>query len=293
MPANRLFRFEASWLRHPGASEVITESWNCPTSIDEPARRFSRKIDGVSGALKIWSAGQVAALRRHAEFCLLWMAWLDKAEEHRLLVPGEASLRVRLKVRYDELSLLEEVKWKQHSRVRWLKVGDANTRFFHLKASARRSRNFIAQLKAGPATIVGHGPLQGLLFDFFKRQLGTGEEPPLALDFSLFFAEASRDFTDLQVALSEAEVRSAVFSSAPDRAPGPDGFPLLFYQRYWGLIREDVLEVFSKFHSGAIDLSSVNRGWICLIPKKSGAGEVRDFRPIFLVNAWPRSCPRR
>ncbi len=182
-------------------------------------------------------------------------------------------------MRYDELCLLEEVKWKQRSWVRWLKVGDANTRFFHLKASVRRCRNYITQLKAGPVTIVGHGPMQGLLFDFFKRQLGTVEVPPLALDLSLLFAEESCDLSDLHLPFSQAEIRGAVFSSAPDRAPGPDGFPLLFYQRYWGLIREDVLEVFARFQSGSIDLSSVNRGWICLIPKKSGAGDVRHFRP--------------
>ncbi len=67
---------------------MIAESWNCPTSIDEPACRFARKIDGVSGALKIWSAGREATLRRHAELCLLWLAWFDRAEEHRLLDPG-------------------------------------------------------------------------------------------------------------------------------------------------------------------------------------------------------------
>ncbi len=44
------------------------------------------------------------------------------------------------------------------------------------------------------------------------------------------------------------------------------------------------MEVFSKLHCGTLDLTAVNRGWICLIPKKIVAMEVRDYRPICLVN---------
>ncbi len=36
------------------------------------------------------------------------------------------------------------------------------------------------------------------------------------------------------------------------------------------------MEVLSKLHCGTLDLTAINRGWICLIPKKIVALDVRE-----------------
>lgn len=48
----------------------------------------------------------------------------------------------------DELWTREEIFWHQLSRVKWLKSGDKNTRFFHLSTIQRRQRKKIQMVKS-------------------------------------------------------------------------------------------------------------------------------------------------
>lgn len=41
----------------------------------------------------------------------------------------------------------EEDHWRQRAKLFWLKEGDANTRFFHTSANARRKNNKISKLQ--------------------------------------------------------------------------------------------------------------------------------------------------
>ena len=57
-----------------------------------------------------------------------------------------------------------------------------------------------------------------------------------------------------------------------DKAPGPDGFTMAFWQSCWDFVKED-----SSY------LKSLNNTFLVLIPKKSGAEDLGDFRPISLL----------
>ncbi len=284
MTAPQLFRFEAYWLRYPAARDEVSRAWASTSSAGDQTRSFSSKLSSASSNLKTWSTGLSSALSKQANLCMFWIEWLDGAEELRSLLLGEASLRCRLKVRFDELLLLKELKWKQRSRVQWLKAGDANAKFFHLKASARRNKNFITRLTIGQAVPSDHASITSLLFSFFRSHLGSASSSSGAFNYQVLFGGPDPDLLGLHDPFSEEEIKLAVFALSPKKAPGPDGFPLLFYQRFWGTVKGDLMSIFAKLHSGCLDLAFINKGWICLIPKKPAPLEIRDYRPISLVN---------
>ena len=68
-----------------------------------------------------------------------------------------------------------------------------------------------------------------------------------------------------------------------DKAPGPDGFPMAFFQACWDVIKLDLMEIFQVFFERGQFEKSLNATFISLIPKKSDAVEVKDFRPISLI----------
>ena len=68
-----------------------------------------------------------------------------------------------------------------------------------------------------------------------------------------------------------------------DKAPGPDGFSLAFFHHCWGVVERDVLTVFEEFYLHSKFKKSLNATFLALVPKKNGASNIRDFRPISLV----------
>jgi hypothetical protein len=53
-------------------------------------------------------------------------------------------------------------------------------------------------------------------------------------------------------------------------APGPDGFPVVFFQRFWEKIQAAILPMFQEFYVGTLDMGRLNFGVITLIPKLVG-----------------------
>ena len=74
-----------------------------------------------------------------------------------------------------------------------------------------------------------------------------------------------------------------------DRAPGPDGFIGLFFQKAWSTIKGDLLAaIHHLFLGNGRGFGRLNQALITLIPKKAGARRVGDFRPISLVHSLPK-----
>ena len=82
---------------------------------------------------------------------------------------------------------------------------------------------------------------------------------------------------------TEDEIHGALMEMNGDKAPGPDGFTLAFWQSCWEFIKEEILEMFKEFYDHSSFLKSLNNTFLVLIPKKCGAEDLGDFRPISLL----------
>ena len=80
----------------------------------------------------------------------------------------------------------------------------------------------------------------------------------------------------LELPFMEDEVHSALMDMNGDKALGPDGFTVAFWQYCWEFVKEEVLEMFKEFHEQNVFLKSLNNTFLVLIPKKGGAEELGD-----------------
>nr|CAD1835968.1 unnamed protein product [Ananas comosus var. bracteatus] len=146
----------------------------------------------------------------------------------RVLSPLEFSLRPTLKVRYEELCLIEEVKWKQRSRIQWLREGDVNTKFFHLRASCRRSANNISQLSDDTNLLSSSDSIANHLCFFYLNLIGSEQPSTSTINFSSIFDEEGCDLSSFHASFSMEEVKSAIFFLCAGQGPETGRFTFAF-----------------------------------------------------------------
>ncbi|KAL8473704.1 hypothetical protein ACS0TY_030522 [Phlomoides rotata] len=79
------------------------------------------------------------------------------------------------------------------------------------------------------------------------------------------------------------KVKRATFDMETSSAPGLDDFGGTFYHTCWDIIALNVIEAVIYFFTTMLIPFGLNSSFVTLIPKKSGANRVEDFRPIFMA----------
>lgn len=97
---------------------------------------------------------------------------------------------------------------------------------------------------------------------------------PLAADQIRFLIEP----------VSDAEIKTTLFSLAKGKAPGPDGFSTEFYKTNWEIVGPLVMEAVHDFFRTGRLLRELNATILALVPKVPNASVVSDFRPIACCN---------
>jgi hypothetical protein len=82
----------------------------------------------------------------------------------------------------------------------------------------------------------------------------------------------------------EEEVKKAIFEMRTDSSPGPNGFGVHFFKSCWPIIKGDYMAMMSDFHRRDLDIKRLNYGVITLVPKTKEANNIKQYRPICLLN---------
>lgn len=60
---------------------------------------------------------------------------------------------------------------------------------------------------------------------------------------------------------------------------------MIFFKHFWELVKAEVLAFLFEFFDRGVISKDLGASFITLIPKKSGALELSDFRPISLLGS--------
>ena len=83
---------------------------------------------------------------------------------------------------------------------------------------------------------------------------------------------------------SVEEIKTTLFQMAPIKASEPDGMNAHFYQKYWHVVGDTVVNVVLDFLKFGHMVPEINHTHIVLIPMIKAHEKISDFRPISLCN---------
>lgn len=88
----------------------------------------------------------------------------------------------------------------------------------------------------------------------------------------------------LTAPFSLEEIKKATFQLAENKAQGPNGFNIRFFQFFWDTVNDNLFNIFQDLADGMLNSSPLDYSYVCLIEEKEGAKSANDFRPISLIN---------
>lgn len=83
-----------------------------------------------------------------------------------------------------------------------------------------------------------------------------------------------------------------VFGMSADKAPDPDGFPILFFQKCWDIVKFDIFKLCEDFYSGRANLERINWANIALILKCQSPDDPSHYVQSASLTRPLKLCPK-
>eukprot|EP00253_Pinus_taeda_P011292 PITA_11292 len=286
----RPFRFEIFWLRDLGFIKKMEEWWT-QSSVQGKGKMhtFQLKLKELKGRIKKWNKEEFGNILEEKQKLEGEMESL----QHKIITEGRTEESIReegiILGKLEERRKQEEVLWRQKSRIKWLREGERNTKFFHQAMIQHRQRNRILSIKdQNGERVVEQEGIEKVLVEHHKAIL---VEPLVDKSEAIkeICSAISRLVTDdqnnaLMRAANLEEIEEIVKSMKKGTAPGPDGFTIEFFQAGWHFLGREILELIEESRMNQKVWPAINSTFYALIPKNDNLEDANGFRPIALCN---------
>lgn len=139
-----------------GFRDLVQQVWCKPVHSALPIKRLHIKLVRLAKGLKRWRKEKIGDTRLQLAIVKEILLQLEAAQEVRTLTQQELDLRRRLKIRSTGLAAIEQATIRQRARLTNIHSGDANTKFFHIRASTRMRKSYIRCLHTNERVATAH-----------------------------------------------------------------------------------------------------------------------------------------
>ena len=187
---------------------------------------MANKLQALKADLKKWNVESFENMTVKMNQLWLDLVELDSMAEGRSLTVNEKLHKARIVEGLEKMALLEEISWQQKSRAIWLKEGKKK---IHRVANSHRKYNSISTLLINGERSMDHDAIADTITQFYINLYTEecGWQPTLdGLEFSMIPKEEAHWLKHP----FDKEAGGVIKVFNGDKASGPDGFPMAFFQ---------------------------------------------------------------
>ena len=180
-------------------------------------------------------------------------------------------------------SALKRILYVEKTRIKWLKEGDCNSRFYHMTINWKHHKNMLRGIFIGRCWVEESNRVREKVKQFFMRRFeeSSFERPRLdGVEFKIINQEAN---AKLVARFEEDEVRAAVWDCGSSKSPGLDGLNFKFIKEFWDVMKMDVLRFLDEFHANGHFPKGSKASFLALIPKVQDPQNLNDYIAISLI----------
>ncbi|XP_058752306.1 uncharacterized protein LOC131625459 [Vicia villosa] len=222
------FKVFNSWFEHEDFLKFVRQQGESFKVQGSSAFILKEKLRRLRDSLRGWNNRVFKRLDLHLEE---EVKLLNELKSDGMSINSQLSQEVnaRRKKSQDNIWRLlqhKEIMIKQKARLKWIKEGDNNTKYFHSVLKTRTRKNTIVSIQSDQGRLEGVEEVKEGVKKFFEQRFKKQCTPRPRLQGLEFNKLNDVERLALKEKFSREEIREVVFGCEGDRSPGPDGYNL-------------------------------------------------------------------
>ncbi|KAL6566436.1 hypothetical protein OROGR_002051 [Orobanche gracilis] len=311
------------WFMDPSFKNFVTKEWEMLDVQGWGIYVLKEKLKRLKEKLKEWNRDHCGMLDKKISEQMDIVNVVDEKVNFEELTDEDVTRRREASAELWKRAKQKDSLMSQKSRLRWLKDGDSNSKYFHTVINRNRRVNAFTGIDVDGQWIEDPDWIKDNIRQFFEDKfrenywnrptldgIGGSRTPkslvhrsfdekgvlfwwctcttvlhvhPPVLDGINFKKISNNERCMLTARFEEEEIKEAVWNCDGDKSPGPDGYNFTFIKNFWSCLKNDIIKMVDNFYERGCFPRGSNASFLVLIPKCNSPQGYGDFRPISLV----------
>ncbi|XP_019254452.1 PREDICTED: uncharacterized protein LOC109233132 [Nicotiana attenuata] len=280
------FKFFNVWADHSVFGATVARVWSHKLA-EDPMKNIWLKLKKLRPVLKKINAEEFKGISHQIENTRKELRMIQEKLTKRYsddLLEVEKNTILKL----EKWSLIEKSVMKQKSRVKWIQLGDSNTKYISAVLKERSQRKQIVELNSIAGNkLTDTTEIKEEIINFYKGLMGTTAQTLPAINKQVMktgpvLSHAQQIFLCKEV--TDKEIYECLSSIGDDKSPGVDGYNAYFFKKSWNIVRTYLCEAVKNFFATGRLHRSINCTAITLIPKTAcpNSGKIFDLLHVLV-----------